>query len=86
MCIFDCFAGVQIHPSLHDHSCLEDPLAKLKREIELAMEEIKERERDHIRVPSKWKIRAEIHHCHSYAIFQTLANQGHDLTRRVVEG
>jgi hypothetical protein len=28
-------------------------LAKLKREIELAMEEIKQRERDHIRVPSE---------------------------------
>ena len=49
------FLGSHIRPNFHDRSCLDDPLAKLKREIELAMEEIKQREREHIRVPSKWK-------------------------------
>ncbi len=48
-----CISGIQIRPRFNDHSCLDDPLAKLKREIELAMEEIKQRERDHIKVPSK---------------------------------
>lgn len=49
------FSGSHIRPNFHDRSCLDDPLAKLKREIELAMEEIKQREREHIKVPSKWK-------------------------------
>ena len=51
--IFFSLQGSHIRPHFHDRSCLDDPLAKLKREIETAMEEIKQREREHIKVPSE---------------------------------
>lgn len=46
-----CLNGVHVRPQFYDRSCYEDPLAKLKREIEKAMERVREQEREHIKVP-----------------------------------
>ena len=48
------FSGIHIYPLFGNQSCHEDPLAKLKRELEKAEEEIREVERIKIKVPSKY--------------------------------
>ena len=45
--------GTHIFPLYGNQSCHEDPMAKLKRELEKAKEEIREYERNKIKVPSK---------------------------------
>ena len=45
--------GIHIFPLYGNQSCHEDPMAKLKRELEKAKEEIREYERNKIKVPSK---------------------------------
>lgn len=45
--------GIHIYPLYGNQSCHEDPLAKLKRELEKAKQEIHEYERNKIKVPSK---------------------------------
>ena len=45
--------GVHIYPLFGDKECREDPLAKLKRELEKAEDEIQEEERLRIKVPRK---------------------------------
>ena len=47
------FLGIHIYPLYGNQSCHEDPLAKLKRELEKAKQEIREYERNKIKVPSK---------------------------------
>ena len=47
------FLGIHIYPLYGNQSCHEDPLAKLKRELEKAKQEIHEYERNKIKVPSK---------------------------------
>lgn len=49
----DCILGTHIFPLYGNQSCHEDPMAKLKRELEKAKEEIREYERNKIKVPSK---------------------------------
>ena len=56
----DDFSGIHIYPLYGNQSCHEDPLAKLKRELEKAKQEIREYERNKIKVPSKYII-----HCSS---------------------
>ena len=50
---FLCSIGAHIYPLFENKSCHRDPLAKLKRELAKAKEEIREVERLKIRVPSK---------------------------------
>ena len=45
--------GTHIFPLYGNQSCHEDPMAKLKRELEKAKEEIREYERNKIKVPRK---------------------------------
>ena len=45
--------GTHIRPNFHDHTCHEDPFTKLKKEVDKAMESIKQEEMKHIIVPSK---------------------------------
>ena len=49
----DFILGTHIFPLYGNQSCHEDPMAKLKRELEKAKEEIREYERNKIKVPSK---------------------------------
>ena len=46
--------GSHIRPNFHDHTCHEDPFTKLKKEVDQAMESIKQEEMKHIIVPSKY--------------------------------
>jgi len=46
-----CLKGIHIRPKFHDHSCHEDPLEKLKHELEQSMETAKKEEMNHIKVP-----------------------------------
>ena len=46
--------GTHIRPNFHDHTCHEDPFTKLKKEVDQAMESIKQEEMKHIIVPSKY--------------------------------
>ena len=46
-------SGIHIFPIYGNHSCHEDPMAQLKRELEKAKQEIREYERNKIKVPSK---------------------------------
>jgi len=46
-----CLKGSHIRPNFHDHTCHEDPLTKLKKEVDQAMESIKQEEMKHIIVP-----------------------------------
>jgi len=46
-----CIQGIHIYPLYGNQSCHEDPLAKLKRELEKAKQEIHEYERNKIKVP-----------------------------------
>jgi len=46
-----CLKGSHIRPKFHDHSCHEDPLEKLKHELEDSFASIKRHEMNHIKVP-----------------------------------
>ena len=50
-----CCIGAHIYPLFENKSCHRDPLAKLKRELAKAKQEIREVERLRIKVPSKYK-------------------------------
>ena len=78
-------AGIHIRPKFHDHSCHEDLLEKLKHQLEKSMEDIKQDELRHVKVPRKCysniqtkfyglcKIQLEIrvsHYWNSVALFQ----------------
>ena len=45
--------GTHIRPHPYDHSCHEDPLEKLKHELEESLEAIHREEMNHIKVPSR---------------------------------
>ena len=64
---YDDFSGIHIYPLYGNQSCHEDPLAKLKRELEKAKQEIREYERNKIKVPSKYII-----HCSSMNIIKSV--------------
>lgn len=46
-----CLKGIHIRPKFHDHSCHEDPLEKLKQELEQSLDAVKRHEMNHIKVP-----------------------------------
>ena len=48
-----CLKGIHIHPVFGQISCQDDPMAKLKREVEKSMDEIRKKENMKIKVPSK---------------------------------
>ena len=54
------FSGIHIYPLYGNQSCHEDPMAKLKRELEKAKQEIREYERNKIKVPSKYTIHVHL--------------------------
>ena len=49
-------SGSHIYPLFGNQSCHEDPLAKLKRQLEKAEQEINKIERTKIKVPSKFDV------------------------------
>ena len=51
---FLCSLGAHIYPLFENKSCHRDPLAKLKRELAKAKQEIREVERLRIKVPRKY--------------------------------
>ena len=54
--IFCPFSGIHIRPHPYDHSCHEDPLEKLKHELEESLSQVHREEMNHIKVPSKSNI------------------------------
>ena len=54
--IFCPFSGIHIRPHPYDHSCHEDPLEKLKHELEESLSQVHREEMNHIKVPSKINI------------------------------